>query len=91
MRERLRQLFLLVLGWGVLLLGVVGLFLPILQGVLLILVGMGILSKVSPRMRRLRDRLHARYPGPFLKAEEIGHRTTQFFRRLLARITPKRS
>jgi uncharacterized membrane protein YbaN (DUF454 family) len=43
-------------------LGVVGLFLPFLQGVLFILVGLAILSSESRRVRHVLDRLRARFP-----------------------------
>ena len=39
------------LGWFLITLGVVGLFLPFLQGLLFIALGVGLLSKESPRIR----------------------------------------
>ncbi len=60
-------------------LGILGLFLPILQGILFLLIGLFILSLVSPRIRlfrqRLRARARARYPkwtGKFEEAERRG-------------------
>ena len=50
------------LGWGIILLGVVGLFLPILQGFVLFGLGIIILSSNSPRVRLLVLRLGQRYP-----------------------------
>ncbi len=52
----------LALGYAFLLLGVVGLFLPILQGVLFIVVGLLLLSRHSTWARRLLERFKARYP-----------------------------
>ena len=43
-------------------LGVLGLFLPFLQGVLFLLVGFYLLSLVDPRARLLRLRLRRRWP-----------------------------
>ena len=37
--------------------GIVGLFLPLLQGILFIVLGLGLLSVDIPALRRLRDRL----------------------------------
>ena len=51
-----------VVGWGFILLGIAGLFLPILQGVLFLLVGLFILSSVSPWAARLLDRIRKRFP-----------------------------
>lgn len=61
-RRRIRHWMLLIGGWTFLVLGVLGLFLPFLQGVLFMLIGLLMLSQVSPRMRLLRLRLRRRYP-----------------------------
>ena len=58
-----RRLVRLVLGWTFVLLGVAGLFLPVLQGVLFLFVGVALLSLASPRVRLWRMRLGARYPA----------------------------
>jgi len=57
-----RRVGLLIGGWFFLVLGVVGLFLPILQGGLFLFIGIGMLSLASPRVRLLRMRLGRRYP-----------------------------
>jgi len=49
-------------GIFMLVLGFVGLFLPFLQGVLFMLIGLALLSTESERVRRLLDRVRARYP-----------------------------
>jgi len=61
-------------------LGIVGLFLPFLQGVLFLLVGVALLSSEIPFVARLRDRVRKRYPGPWEKAEELGERLKARFR-----------
>jgi len=71
----------ITLGLILLPLGVVGLFLPFLQGVLLLLVAVALLSSEVPFVARLRDRVRHRYPGPWEKAEEIGRRIKARFRR----------
>ena len=53
---------LLTLGWGLVLLGIVGLFLPILQGILFITIGLIILTQVHPWARALVVRLRRRFP-----------------------------
>lgn len=50
------------LGYGFVFLGVLGLFLPILQGILFLVVGFVLLARVSPRVRLQRMRLRRRYP-----------------------------
>lgn len=60
-------------------LGIVGLFLPFLQGVLFLLLGLALLSSEVPFVARLRDRIKSRHPGPWNKAEEIGDRVKAWF------------
>jgi len=52
----------LVLGGALVVLGIVGLFVPVLQGVLLISLGLLILSRESPALQRLGRRLGKRFP-----------------------------
>ncbi len=73
-KGRIGRLILLIFGWGFVVLGVLGLFLPILQGILFLLIGMFLLAQVSPRVRLLRQRLRRRFPraaGIFDKAEKL--------------------
>jgi uncharacterized protein (TIGR02611 family) len=49
----------LTAGWSLIAVGVIGLFLPILQGFLFIFSGLAILSTESPWARRLLDKLKA--------------------------------
>ncbi|MBL27397.1 MAG: hypothetical protein CMM50_07605 [Rhodospirillaceae bacterium] len=58
----LRRILTTAAGWTFVLLGIAGLFLPILQGVLFLVIGLYLLSLVSPRARLLRQRLGYRYP-----------------------------
>jgi len=60
-----------ILGWLLLILGVAGLFLPVLQGILFIFLGVVILAPNVPFFHRLLQRLKARYPEPFRQAEEL--------------------
>ena len=58
--SRARKLFDWVAGISLILLGIVGLFLPVLQGILFIFAGLAILSSHSPLARRIQDTLTAR-------------------------------
>ena len=60
-----------VLGWFFVVLGIIGLFLPILQGILFILVGITILAPEIPLFRRLLSELQRRYPLAFEKVEQL--------------------
>jgi uncharacterized membrane protein YbaN (DUF454 family) len=52
----------LTLGCIFIVLGVAGLVLPILQGVLFLAIGLGLLSRDVPWARRILERLRARHP-----------------------------
>jgi uncharacterized membrane protein YbaN (DUF454 family) len=58
----MKRIVILTAGWICVGLGVVGLFLPVLQGFLLIGCGLWLLSKESTVMRRFSNRLKKRYP-----------------------------
>ncbi len=57
-----KRKLLVVGGWVFLVLGILGLFLPILQGILFLLVGLILLARAQPRFRLLKMRLKRRYP-----------------------------
>ena len=52
----------LTFGWIFIVLGVLGLFLPILQGILFLAIGGMLLSMESPWAQRVIARLRTRYP-----------------------------
>ena len=62
MRSDFRRIARLISGWALLLLGVVGLFLPILQGSLFLLAGLLILSREHPWAHKVLERLRKRFP-----------------------------
>ncbi len=62
MRASLHRVAMLVLGWILIVLGVAGLFLPFLQGILLLVAGLWVLSRESEWVRRHLDRVRARHP-----------------------------
>ncbi len=74
-------------GWAFIVLGVLGLFLPILQGILFLFIGLFLLSSVSPRIRLLRQRLRARartrYPAWTARFEEAEGRAKRWVRRIV--------
>lgn len=81
-----RRLLLWIVGWFCIFLGILGLFLPILQGILFLLIGLFILSLVSPRIRLFRQRLRARartrYPKWTGKFEEAEMRAIKIVNRI---------
>ncbi|HVF90731.1 MAG TPA: PGPGW domain-containing protein [Blastocatellia bacterium] len=70
MKARLKRYAIYWTGWGFILLGIAGLFLPILQGILFLLIGLALLSNTSPWAARLLLRLRTRFPAVSKKFDE---------------------
>jgi len=65
----IKRIGLLIIGWFFIGLGILGLFLPILQGILFILIGLAILSTRSETMKRFLKHLEKRYPQHHQRVE----------------------
>jgi uncharacterized membrane protein YbaN (DUF454 family) len=77
-----------ITGYAFLVLGVLGLFLPFLQGILFLLIGLLILAKNAPWAHNLLERVRERYPkaGALIETAETTmtgwwDRITRFVRR----------
>lgn len=73
MKEIIKRILILALGWFFIIFGIIGLFLPVLQGILFLLIGLVILSRASKTVRNWLEKLKNRYPkfGYYLdKAKE---------------------
>jgi uncharacterized membrane protein YbaN (DUF454 family) len=55
----------IVIGVALIPIGIVGLFVPVLQGVILLLVAFALLASEIPLVRAWRDQLRHRYPRLF--------------------------
>ncbi len=75
-----KRKLLVVGGWVFLVLGILGLFLPILQGLLFLLVGLILLARAQPRFRLLKMRLKKRYPEYAAAFEAAEARAAAFAR-----------
>jgi uncharacterized protein len=62
MHAYVKRALVLVIGWAFIVLGIVGLFLPVLQGVLFLLIGLVILSTEYVWAHHLLNKLRQRYP-----------------------------
>ncbi len=60
-----KKIGLLIIGWFFIGLGILGFFLPILQGFLFIMIGLTILSSRSKTIRRFLKYLEKRYPHQY--------------------------
>jgi uncharacterized membrane protein YbaN (DUF454 family) len=70
MNARIKRVLVLIVGWCFILLGIVGLFLPILQGVLFLLIGLIILSSEYVWAHHLLSKLRQRFPKLSTAADE---------------------
>lgn len=62
MQARIKKVVMLATGWGFILLGIAGLFLPFLQGILFLVIGLIILSSEYVWAHRLLQKIRARFP-----------------------------
>ncbi len=60
--RRLSDILVMTAGILMVVLGVIGLFLPVLQGILFIVIGLSLMSTRGERVRRFLHRLRARIP-----------------------------
>ena len=83
-----KRIAILALGWGFILLGIVGLVVPILQGFLFLLIGLALLSSESKTARRLLARLRKRYPGLSERLDLAEQRARKWWARISRRRDP---
>lgn len=82
MAGKLKRIALIIAGWIFLLLGIAGLFLPILQGILFILIGLIILSTEYAWAHRLLTRLKQRFPKLGRVADHASEKGSAWVRRI---------
>ena len=73
----------LAIGWGFVGLGIIGCFLPILQGFLFMAIGFFFLAEESPFFKKYIARLEQRYPEQMRKVHTFRESMKQQFRRFL--------
>jgi uncharacterized protein len=77
-----KRILVLIAGWSFILLGIVGLFLPVLQGALFLLVGLIILSSEYVWAHRLLSKLRERFPKLGRTADRAAEKATAWLRRI---------
>jgi uncharacterized protein len=81
MNAHVKRAVALSVGWGFILVGIVGLFLPVLQGVLFLFIGLVILSSEYVWAHRLIARLRQRFPKLGRVADEAATKAAGWLRR----------
>lgn len=79
--EEFKRVGILIIGWIFVGLGVLGLFLPILQGVLFIIVGLAILSSRSETVKRWLKHFESRHPHYHAQVEKWRTRMKNWFQK----------
>ncbi len=77
----IKRIGLLIIGWFFIVLGILGLFLPVLQGILFILIGLAILSSRSELITRFLTFLEERYPHQHERVEIWKEKVRSWFKR----------
>lgn len=80
-----KRIVVLALGWMFILLGVAGLFLPVLQGILFLFIGLIILSTEYVWAHHLLRRVRERFPGLARQADHAKERAHVWLRRVTGR------
>jgi len=80
-----KRIVVLALGWMFILLGLAGLFLPVLQGVLFLFIGLIILSTEYVWAHHLLRRLRERFPGLAKHADHAKERAHAWLQRISGR------
>jgi uncharacterized protein len=82
MKPQTKQIVVLIAGWSFIVLGIVGLILPFLQGVLFLLVGLAILSSEYAWARRLLTKVRERFPKVGRIADQAMAKAALWLKRL---------
>ena len=82
MRTKLKKFALAFSGWSFVLLGIIGLFVPILQGILFLLIGLLILSTQYGWARQVLGKVRQRFPAAAQQFEGASRRARIWLRRV---------
>jgi hypothetical protein len=77
----LKKIGILIVGWVFIGLGILGLFLPILQGILFIMIGLAILSARSELVKRFLKHLEERYPQHHKRMLAVKEKIRNWFKK----------
>ena len=85
MKALFKRLIVQLVGWAFVVVGIIGLFLPILQGILFILIGLIILSTQYSWAHGLMEKIRARFPRLAQKSHEASARAHLWLERIWGR------
>ena len=82
MTRGVKKALVLVVGWAFILLGIAGLFLPVLQGILFLMIGLIILSTEYAWAPHLLGKVRARFPKVAEAADHAKAKAEHWLRRI---------
>jgi uncharacterized protein len=88
MDTKTKKLFVLSVGWCFLALGVAGLFLPVLQGLLFLLIGLTILSSEYAWAHHILQKARNRFPTVASRCDEASHKAHLWLQKMFGRSSP---
>jgi uncharacterized membrane protein YbaN (DUF454 family) len=86
MNARFKSVAIYWAGWGFIVLGILGLFLPILQGILFLLIGLSLLSNSSPWAAKLLNKMRERFPKISKTYDEAMIKAKEYQTRILKKL-----
>ena len=78
--NQFKKMAIVIIGWIFIGLGILGLFLPILQGILFIMIGLAILSSRSKSVKRFLKHIEERYPRHHERMEHWREKIRSWFK-----------
>ena len=88
MKAQVKRVAMLAVGWAFILLGIAGLFLPVLQGILFLLIGLFILSSEYVWAHKLLHKIKERFPKIDAQFEHAKQRSEAWIARTLHKEKP---
>jgi uncharacterized protein len=82
MTRAIKKVLVLVVGWGFILLGIAGLFLPVLQGILFLMIGLVILSTEYVWAHHLLAKIRSRFPKIAGTADRAKEKAAHWMQRI---------
>ena len=82
MTAKVKRLLLVLTGWAFVVLGIAGLFLPVLQGILFLLIGLMILSAEYTWAHKLLQKLRDRFPKIGAVADQASAKASAWVQRI---------
>jgi uncharacterized membrane protein YbaN (DUF454 family) len=82
MNRAVKKALALVIGWAFIVLGVIGLFVPFMQGILFLMIGLTILSGEYVWAHHLLTKVRARFPRLAIFSDRATEKATGWMRRV---------